>query len=183
MRFSAKQKGLAWLFIIPFILFLAVAVFLYKGLGNDPTQLPSTLVGQPMPAFSLAALDDPSHFITNKDVVGKPALINVWATWCPTCLAEHAELKKLADQGVRIVGVNYKDERETAQTFLANQGNPYQTVIFDEKGDLGLDLGVYGAPETFVVDAGGIIRYRLVGMVTEQEFNEKLKPLMEGAHE
>lgn len=174
----AKQSGLAWMFIIPFILFLAVAAFLYKGLSNDPSQLPSTLVGQPVPVFSLPSLDDPNRLITNADLKGKPALINVWATWCPTCMVEHSELKQLADQGVRIIGVNYKDYRTAAQTFLTNQGNPYQAVIFDENGDLGLDLGVYGAPETFVVDANGIIKYRTVGMVTVKEFNETLKPLL-----
>lgn len=180
---SLKQAGLAWIFIIPFILFLAVAAFLYKGLSNDPTQLPSTLVGQAVPAFSLPALQDPGRIISNADLIGKPALINVWATWCPTCLVEHAELKKLADQGVRIIGVSYKDDRNAAQTFLANQGNPYQAVIFDVKGDLGLDLGVYGAPETFVIDAKGIVKYRLVGMVTVQVYQEKLKHLLDGTHE
>ena len=180
---SPKQSGLAWMFIIPFILFLAVATLLYRGLSNDPTQLPSTLVGQPMPAFSLPSLDDPNKIITNTDLIGTPALVNVWATWCPTCMVEHSELKKLAEQGVRIVGVSYKDYRTSAQAFLANQGNPYQAVIFDEKGDLGLDLGVYGAPETFVLDAKGIVKYRLVGMVTVQEYQEKLKSLMESAHE
>jgi len=182
-RYSHNQAGLAWMFIIPFILFLAVAAFLFKGLGNDPSQLPSTLLGQPVPAFSLPSLADPNRILTEKDLHGKPVLLNVWATWCPTCLAEHGELQRLAGEGVRIIGVNYKDYRQAAETFLANHGNPYEHVIFDEKGDLGLDLGVYGAPETFVIDAQGIIRYRLVGMVTAQVYQEKLKPLMESGHE
>lgn len=108
---------------------------------------------------------------------GKPFLLNVWATWCPTCYAEHQYLNELAAQGITIIGLNYKDSSEKAIKWLKDLGNPYQVVIKDEKGSLGLDLGVYGAPETFIVDAKGVIHYRHIGDVNANTWQQKLLPI------
>jgi cytochrome c biogenesis protein CcmG/thiol:disulfide interchange protein DsbE len=150
-------------------------VFLYRGLFLDPSELPSALIGKPFPAFSLPALDNPEHTLSVDDLKDKPALVNVWATWCPSCRHEHPVLNKLAEAGVVIHGINYKDQREPAQKWLRELHNPYQLNIEDAKG--GLDLGVYGAPETFFIDARGIIRHKYVGAIDERIWREKLAPI------
>lgn len=172
-------------FILPLILFLALSVTFMIQLtrnsqGDDPKRLESALIGKSIPAFSLESLiDEKQHINENIVKAGKPRLLNVWATWCPTCYAEHGYLTQLAKQGIEIVGIDYKDERQKAIKFLANYGNPYKAIIFDPKGSLGLDLGVYGAPETFIIDGNGIIHYRHAGDVNEQVWNQVLKPIYE----
>jgi cytochrome c biogenesis protein CcmG/thiol:disulfide interchange protein DsbE len=163
--------------VLPLLLFLGIALFLYRGLYLDPAELPSALIGKPFPAFALPSVTDPDQTLTQADLLGKPALVNVWATWCPSCRAEHPVLNKLAASGVNIHGVNYKDQREPAQKWLRELHNPYQLNIEDAKGALGLDLGVYGAPETFFVDAKGIIRDKYVGVIDEQVWRTKLAPI------
>jgi len=165
------------LLLLPLALFLFIAVLLYRGLFLDPTRLPSALIGKPFPAFALPALDQPSHVLTRTDLQGRPALVNVWATWCPSCRQEHPVLTTLAGQGVVIYGVNYKDDRDAARHWLRTLHNPYRLTIEDAAGTLGLDLGVYGAPETFVIDARGIIRDRYVGILDERVWRERLAPL------
>lgn len=167
------------LFGLPLLAFLGLAVLFWTRLGHDPTELPSARLGKAFPDFQLPSLDDPAHTISQKDIAGKVALVNVWATWCATCLAEHPTLKKLADAGIPIYGVNYKDVRSAAAQYLANNGNPYRLTVFDEAGSLGLDLGVYGAPETYVVDASGRIRYRRAGAVDPVVWEQEIKPLMQ----
>jgi len=135
------------LMLLPLAIFLVVAVFLYRGLFLDPTELPSALIGKPFPAFELPAVEGDRQ-VRREDLLGKPALVNVWATWCPTCKAEHAMLNRLAEQGVVIHGINYKDENAKAQQWLKDFLDPYQLNVSDPDGKLGLDLGVYGAPET-----------------------------------
>lgn len=163
--------------LLPLAIFLGVALFLYRGLYLNPSELPSALIGKPFPAFALPALDDPTRTLTQDDLKGKPALVNVWATWCPSCRAEHPVLNKLKQMGVTIHGVNYKDQRAPAQKWLRELHNPYQLNIEDAKGSLGLDLGVYGAPETFFIDARGIIRHKFVGTIDERIWREQLAPL------
>lgn len=163
--------------IVPLTLFLGMAVLLYRGLFLDPANLPSALVGKPFPDFSLPALSDTPHNLTRQDLLGQPALVNVWATWCPSCRQEHAMLNRLAQQGVVIHGINYKDERASAQRWLRTLRNPYRLNIEDATGALGLNLGVYGAPETFVVDARGVVRARHAGVVDEGVWRHKLEPL------
>lgn len=153
---------------IPLAIFTAMAGLLYAGLGLDPENLPSALIGKPVPEFSLAALDDPERKITAEDMRGKPYLINVWATWCPTCAQEHPYLLHLAEMGIPIYGVNWRDDRALALRLLERTGNPYQDNIYDPEGHLAMALGVFGSPETFVVDGDGIIRHKVVGMVTER---------------
>ncbi|WP_342622865.1 DsbE family thiol:disulfide interchange protein [Pseudomonas alkylphenolica] len=168
-----------WIMVLPLAVFLLVAVFLYRGLFLDPTELPSAMIGKPFPAFALKTVQDGKP-LTQADLIGKPALVNVWATWCPSCKVEHPYLNKLAEQGVVIHGVNYKDDNAAAIKWLAEFHNPYQLNISDDQGSLGLNLGVYGAPETFLVDAKGIIRYKHVGVVDATVWREQLAPLYQG---
>lgn len=162
--------------LLPLAVFLAVALFLYRGLFLNPSELPSALIGKPFPGFSLPAVEG-GETISQDDLKGKPALVNVWATWCVSCRVEHPVLNKLAQLGVTIHGVNYKDENAAAQKWLAEFHDPYQLNIDDAHGSLGLDLGVYGAPETFLIDKDGIIRHKFVGVIDERVWREQLAPL------
>lgn len=163
------------LMALPLLLFVGLAIFLAVGLQKDPSLLPSAKVDQPFPAFNIPSLSDPTRLITQADIKG-PAFINVWGTWCPSCQVEHPLLVELAKGGISIYGLNYKDDRATATQYLKNMGNPYVDVIFDEKGSLGFDLGVYGAPETFLIDAAGVIRYRHVGDISVEQWRSVLWP-------
>ncbi|AIU67470.1 thiol:disulfide interchange protein [Vibrio coralliilyticus] len=172
------------LLFIPLLAFLGlVAVFatqlVKNSHGDDPTKLESVLVGKSVPEFRLEDLAEPGKLYDQSIFKGEPLLLNVWATWCPTCYAEHQYLNELASQGVKIIGMNYKDERDKAVQWLNELGNPYLISLFDGNGMLGLDLGVYGAPETFLIDAQGKIRYRHVGDVNDRNWNETLKPMYE----
>ncbi|ANI14112.1 thiol:disulfide interchange protein DsbE [Pseudomonas citronellolis] len=163
--------------LLPLAIFLVVAVFLFRGLWLDPSELPSALIDKPFPAFALPGVLEPNKTYTQADLKGRPALVNVWGTWCPTCRFEHPVLAKLAEQGVVIVGINYKDDNAAAQKWLQDLHDPYVLNIADAQGTLGLDLGVYGAPETYVIDKDGIIRHKLVGAVDEKVWREQLAPI------
>jgi len=167
--------------LIPFLIFIVGAIFLATPLlkGSDPSKLDSALIGQPVPAFTLQDLYDENKQYDASILTGRKMLLNVWATWCPTCYAEHTYLNKLAKQGVYIVGMNYKDNRKKAIRWLTELHNPYQISLFDKSGLLGLDLGVYGAPETFLIDSKGIIQYRHVGDLNETVWNEKVLAIYE----
>ncbi|WP_296264233.1 DsbE family thiol:disulfide interchange protein [Pseudomonas sp. UBA6562] len=173
-----------WMMLLPLAAFLLLAVFLYKGLFLKPDELPSAMIGKAFPAFSLQTVQG-GRTLTEADLRGRPALVNVWGTWCPSCKVEHPYLNQLAEQGVVIHGINYKDDNAAAQKWLAEFHNPYQLDIDDAQGTLGLDLGVYGAPETFLIDAQGIIRYKHVGVVDANVWREQLAPryqqLLDGA--
>lgn len=164
------------LLLLPLAIFLGMAVILYRGLFIDPSELPSALIGKPLPAFSLPAVQS-GQTLTEADLKGKPALVNVWATWCVACRVEHPMLNKLLKQGVTIYGINYKDDNAAAQKWLVEFHDPYQLNINDARGTLGLDLGVYGAPETFLIDKHGIIRHKFVGVIDERVWREQLAPL------
>ena len=164
---------------VPLALFIGLSLVLLLGLDKDPTELPSALVGEPFPAFNLPSLDDEQSTFTEQDLKGDVLLVNVWATWCFACRIEHPMLNELSQQGVKIVGLNYKDQRAGAKAWLVERGNPYQFNIFDAQGSLGIDLGVYGAPETYLVDAEGIIRHRRVGVVDERVWNAEFRALYE----
>ncbi len=167
-------------FTVPLIIFGVIAAFLFKGMYMNPREIPSPLIGKSVPEFSLPLLEQPETQITNKDLLGKPYLLNVWATWCVSCRAEHGTLVQLARTGkVDIYGLNWKDESAKAQSWLRQLGNPYVANIFDKKGRTAIDLGVYGAPETFVVDSQGIIQYKHAGPVTPQLISETLLPMIE----
>lgn len=175
---SPKRK-LSLLLLLPLGGFVILLWFLWQGLGNDPTLLPSALVNRSLPAFRAPTLEDPQRMVTPEDLKGEVALLNVWATWCPSCQAEHETLRALAEQGVVIYGVNYKDERDKALYWLQALGNPYRLTINDAAGQLGIDLGVYGAPETFLLDKQGVIRYRHVGVLDERVWQEDFLPRMQ----
>ncbi|MCD5973428.1 Thiol:disulfide interchange protein DsbE [Pseudomonas savastanoi pv. glycinea] len=168
-----------WVMLLPLVLFLGVAVFLYRGLYLNPAELPSALIDKPFPEFSLRDVQS-DRIITRADLLGKPALVNIWGTWCVACRVEHPVLNKLAQQGVVIYGVNYKDINADALKWLKDFHNPYQLNIRDDEGSLGLNLGVYGAPETFLIDSKGIIRHKFVGVVDETVWREKLAGLYQG---
>lgn len=169
--------------LFPLVLFLGLVIVFTVQLsrnakGDDPKALESALIGKSVPAFQLESVADATKFVDENVLkTGKPRLLNVWATWCPTCYAEHQYLTELAKQGVEIVGVDYKDERAKALKFLQQYGDPYQAIIYDPKGALGLDLGVYGAPETFIIDGNGIIHYRHAGDVNDKVWQQTLKPI------
>ena len=163
---------------LPLATFLLLVVLLVRGLSLDPTELPSARLGDSLPDFNLPVLDD-SVLREAADWRGEPALINVWATWCFSCRVEHPYLLELAQKGVTIYGLNYKDDPEKALVWLDDLGNPYTETVVDKDGLFGLDLGVYGAPETYVIDASGVVRHRHVGVVNEQVWNEQLSPYFE----
>ena len=161
---------------VPLLLFAVLAVFLFRGLSLDPKEMPSALIDRPLPEFTLPSLGQ-ERLLSRNDVTGQVALLNVWATWCVSCRVEHPYLRLLADQGVPIYGINYKDDDNDALRWLDELGNPYRANIADREGTLGLDLGVYGAPETYLVDAAGVIRYRHVGVVDERVWQTVLQPI------
>ncbi|WP_370978554.1 DsbE family thiol:disulfide interchange protein [Agaribacterium sp. ZY112] len=161
-----------WRFI-PVVVFFVLAGFLFSGLGKDPTELPSVVLGKDLPSFELPTLDSNlEQSISNQALVGEAALINIWATWCATCLQEHPFLYELSQQGIKIVGVNYQDDTEKAKRWLKKYKNPYAVTVVDKKGRLGFDLGVTGAPETFLLDKHGKIIYRHTGVVDKTVWQE-----------
>jgi cytochrome c biogenesis protein CcmG/thiol:disulfide interchange protein DsbE len=164
---------------IPLILCVALGVVLYRGLFLNPQELPSALIGKKVPEFQLTKLLDETSIITSADLAGKVVLVNVWATWCPTCKYEHPYLLDISkDERVVLYGLNYKDDRQAAQQWLQHYKDPYVFSIFDEEGTLGLDLGVYGAPETFVIDHHGVIRKRFAGAIDTRVWQREFVPLI-----
>ena len=166
--------------LLPFVLFLGLALLLLAGVrmnsGKDTSAIPSPFVGKPVPAFRLPVLGDPARTLTDRDLRGNPYLLNVWGSWCVNCREEHPQLTDLAKRGVRVVGYNYKDAPQDAQRWLAEFGNPYDPIVADEDGRAALDFGIYGAPETFLVDAEGIIRWKLVGPITPDLLASEVEP-------
>ena len=163
----------------PLGIFLCVLLLGYWGFRlEDPHRLPSALLGKPFPEFQAQRLAGPSAApVRRADLLGRPTLINVWATWCPTCKAEHEQLLRIREGSqVRIVGLNYKDDPGAARRWLQNYGDPYHLNLVDGDGRLGVELGVYGAPETFLLDAAGIIRYKRVGELTPEVWREEIAP-------
>ncbi|MDF1763379.1 MAG: DsbE family thiol:disulfide interchange protein [Oleibacter sp.] len=151
------------LLFLPLVIFILMGGIFWVGLGKeDKSTLPSPLIGKAFPTFELGVVED-GRVLTTDDLKGQPALVNVWATWCPTCKSEHQFLNQLSAEGIRIVGINYKDDSDKARAWLEQLGNPYDYNLSDPSGMLGLELGVYGAPETFLVDSQGIIRGKHVG--------------------
>ena len=167
-------------YLAPLAIFLALAGLLYRGLSIDPRLVPSPLIGKAAPAFSLATLKDPSVTLSESDLKGEVSLLNVWATWCGACRAEHPVLVRLSQSGaVPIYGLNYKDQRPEALRWLQQFGDPYRANAFDADGRVGIDWGVYGAPETFVIDKQGVIRHKHVGPLTQDVLRQEILPLVE----
>ncbi|HEX9396272.1 MAG TPA: DsbE family thiol:disulfide interchange protein [Burkholderiales bacterium] len=159
--------------------FALLVALLAAGLRLDPREVPSPLIGKPAPAFELPLLDAPAKTFSQKDMAGKVWIMNVWASWCPPCLVEHPVIMRMARTGVApVVGLNYKDTREDALPWLKRNGNPYRQVVFDASGRIGIDYGVYGVPETYVIDREGVIRYKHIGPVTPEVAQQKIEPLV-----
>lgn len=166
-------------FILPFVLFVIVAGFLYVGLGLDPREVPSPLVGKSAPAFTQPLLHDPAKQFSSQDMKGQVWLLNVWASWCTSCKDEHPVLMNLARQNILpIVGLDYKDKREEGRAVLQAGGDPYTLVVSDAEGRVGIEYGVYGVPESYLIDKEGVIRYKQIGVVTPQALSEKILPLV-----
>ena len=160
--------------------FAALVALLAVGLQLNPREVPSPLVGKPAPAFELPLLHQPDKTFSQKDMLGKVWVMNVWASWCPPCLVEHPVVEELARSGIApVVGLNYKDAREDALPWLERNGNPFKVSVYDRDGRIAIDYGVYGVPETYVIDRKGIIRYKHIGPLTPQVAEKKLRPLIE----
>ncbi len=167
-------------YLLPLVLFIVLAIFLALGLKLNPKDIPSPLIDKPAPAFSLPILATPETKLSEKDLLGKVWLLNVWASWCVSCREEHPLLLELAKLNVvTIVGLNYKDEAHAAGEWLEKLGNPYQVSIMDVDGRTGIDYGVYGVPETFVIDKRGVIRYKHTGPVGAGDIEKLFLPLLQ----
>jgi cytochrome c biogenesis protein CcmG/thiol:disulfide interchange protein DsbE len=166
-------------YLLPLAVFLVVAVFLLRGLWLNPREVPSPFIDKPAPMFSLAQLAQPDAKFSPADMKGQVWLLNVWASWCVACRQEHPLLVELARQkAVPIIGLNYKDEPAAGKRWLAQHGDPYTLSVVDRDGAVGLDYGVYGVPETFVIDKAGVIRYKQIGPVTVEALEKKILPLV-----
>lgn len=165
--------------LIPFAIFIILAGFLAVGLKLNPREVPSPLIGKPAPAFTLPLLSDSAKTLSPADLRGQVWLLNVWASWCASCRQEHEILLDLARRGVApVYGLDYKDQPEAARAWLARLGNPYTAVIVDAEGRTGIDYGVYGVPETYVIDKAGVIRMKHTGPVTPEILGKKIMPLL-----
>lgn len=165
--------------LVPLVAVTALLGLLLLGLGLNSRDLPSPLVGQPAPVFTLESLEDPEVLLTEQDFIGEVALVNVWATWCSTCRAEKPLLMELARGGIPIHAFNYRDERDAALRYLEMTDSPYRTIAYDPAGDAGIDWGVYATPETYVLDAEGVIRYKRIGPLSRQLLLDEVLPLIE----
>jgi cytochrome c biogenesis protein CcmG/thiol:disulfide interchange protein DsbE len=166
-------------FLIPLALFGVLALFLAAGLKLDPREVPSPLIGKPAPEFKLTRLDDAGVTISRDDMLGKVWMLNVWASWCVACREEHPFLVEFAKRKlVPIYGLNYKDVRADGTAWLGRLGNPYDASLFDGDGRVGIDFGVYGVPETFVIDSKGVIRLKHIGPLTPEVLRERIEPLL-----
>jgi cytochrome c biogenesis protein CcmG/thiol:disulfide interchange protein DsbE len=166
-------------FLIPLFVFLGLVWFLARGLGLDPKTVPSPLIGKSAPGFSLTKLDNPEKTIRREDLLGKVWMLNVWASWCVACREEHPLLVEFSRKKLLpIYGLNYKDDRAAGLRWIANFGNPYDASLFDNDGRVGIDWGVYGVPETFIVDREGIIRFKQIGPLTPEVIRTQIEPLV-----
>ena len=166
-------------FLLPLVIFLVLVGFLAVGLNRDPREVPSPLVGKAAPAFQLPQLAEPAKTFAPGDMKGRVWLLNVWASWCSSCRDEHPLLVELARaKTVPLVGMDYKDQRADAMKVLTRAGDPYDVVAFDESGRIGIDYGVYGVPETYVIDKDGVIRYKQIGALTREALDKKILPLV-----
>jgi len=165
--------------LIPLVVFVALAGFLFVGLWRDPREVPSPLIDKPAPQFKLSQLAKPADSLGTADLKGQVWLLNVWASWCVSCREEHPLLVELGKaQIVPLIGLNYKDEPAAGMKWLAQNGDPYTTSVVDRDGRVGIDFGVYGVPETFVIDKAGTIRYKQIGPITQEALEKKILPLV-----
>ena len=166
--------------LIPLLVFGALLLVLVRGLKLNPHEVPSPLIDRPAPGFVAPTLADAARELKREDLLGRVWVLNVWASWCGPCLEEHAQLMMLSQRrpGLAIVGLNYKDERDSASRWLQQWGNPYTESLVDPLGQLGLDFGVYGVPETFIIDREGVVRFKHVGPMTPKVLRERVEPAL-----
>ena len=166
-------------FLIPLAAFFALTVVLAVGLKRDPREVPSPLIDKPAPKFALSRLDNASRVVRLEDLRGKTFILNVWASWCVACREEHPVLVEFAKKrAVPLYGLDYKDTRADAGAWLSRFGNPYDVSLFDADGRVGIDFGVYGVPETFVIDGNGVIRMKHIGPITPEVLADEIEPLL-----
>ena len=166
-------------YLLPLIVFVLLVGFLAAGLSLNPREVPSPLIGKPAPAFSLPRLDAPGQTLSAQDLRGKVWVLNVWASWCAPCRQEHPLIAELAKSGgAPVYGLNYKDKPADATAWLGQLGNPYTATVSDVEGLVGIDYGVYGVPETFVIDKGGVIRLKHIGPMTPEALRDKVLPML-----
>jgi len=171
------MKNIRW--SVPFAIFVILLAFLWVGLGRDPREVPSPLIGKPAPSFRLAKLHVPNETLSNDDLKGKVWLLNVWASWCVSCRVEHPLLVELSKANiVSVYGLDYKDDPGAGRGWLAQNGDPYTASIVDRDGRVGIDYGVYGVPETFLIDKSGVVRYKQIGPITPEALQDKILPLV-----
>jgi|SRR5882724_2444711 len=166
-------------FILPLGIFAALVFVLWRGLSLNPTEVPSPLIDKPAPSFTLTRLDDAGKTLARDDMLGKVWVLNVWASWCVACREEHPLLVEFArSKSVPIIGLNYKDKRPDGLGWLSQFGNPYDASVFDGEGKVGIDFGVYGVPETFIIDKRGVVRYKQIGPLTPEIIKTRVQPLL-----
>lgn len=164
--------------LVPLILFIGLVAFLLIGLNRDPREVPSPLINKPAPAFQLPQLHEPAKTFSADGMRGKVWVLNFWGTWCVACREEHPLLVEFSKSGeLPIYGVDYKDDREAAKQWLDELGNPYALVAFDVEGRTSIDYGVYGAPESYLIDKNGVIRFKQIGPITREVWNNKMLPM------
>lgn len=166
-------------YFLPLLLFVSLMTFLWSGLKLNPKDLPSALIGKAMPAFHMPTIKDPNQFVTNSIFNGKISILNVWASWCHSCRLEHEFWIAVSkNNNVTLIGLNYHDELQEAKNWIKTVGDPYKIILFDNKGHLGMELGVYGTPETFLIDEQGIIRVRHTGPLDPDIWKKKFLPYL-----
>ncbi len=168
-----------WLSLVPLLIFILLAIMLWCGLSLDPSKLPSSLINKDLPHFHAQQLLQPSQSIDERDFKQHVTILNVWATWCATCWGEHSVWMALSQQtSAQLIGLDYKDNRDFALQWLQTRGDPFTNIIDDRDGRIGMELGVYGTPETFIIDKQAKIRYKLAGPLTEAIWQQQLRPLI-----
>lgn len=167
-------------FLLPLLIFLSLMILLWRGLSLHPSEVPSPLINKPAPLFELPTLFDKNKITSNQDFMGHITLLNIWATWCIVCAEEHDVLTQIAkNNNIVLIGLNYKDSQKDAIKWLEKRGNPYKMIGVDQTGSSAIDWGVYGTPETFLIDKKGYIRYKHIGPISPQAWEQTLKPLVE----
>jgi cytochrome c biogenesis protein CcmG, thiol:disulfide interchange protein DsbE len=179
-RASTSTITKIWRYFLPLAIFFGLVWFLYKGLSLNPREVPSALINKPAPEFKLALLHDDQKSLTPADMKGQVWLMNVWGSWCVSCRYEHPVLNELAKQQVvPIIGFNWKDQPDDAKSWLKKFGDPYAKSVMDRDGRVAIDYGVYGAPETFVIDKAGMIRLKHTGPISPEDMQKKIVPLLQ----
>ena len=169
------MKKLGWTLGV----FAALVLLLAIGLRLNPREVPSPLIGKPAPSFELPLLQEPDQRFNEKQMLGRVWILNVWASWCPPCLVEHPVVTRIAKAGLApVIGLNYKDARDEALPWLERNGNPYQLIAYDREGRIGIDYGVYGVPETYVIDRQGVIRFKHIGPLSVEVVQQRVEPLV-----